>query len=691
MNCPALRTHRNAFARCLAILALAALAALATAASGHAAEPQADSLESAAQDAPLMGLSLEDLGRVKITSASKKEEPWFQTAAAVFVITSDDIRRSGARSIPQLLRVVPGLEVANIDGSKWAVAARGFNGRFSTKLLVLVDGHSIYTPLFTGVFWDAEETILDDIERIEVIRGPGATLWGTNAVNGVINIITKDSGDTQGALLSGTTGTSERGYVGGRAGGTLGTNSTYRVFGLGFTRKALPSAIGGPEMDDWRGGRGGFRVDWDPGPRDHVCVGGAAVANAEPQGVVRVQLEAPFMLNVVDNAKQSGEFLLARWTRQFDAHSELHVQANFDHTDRTEALGNEQRHTLDIDVQHNLRLASRHDIVWGANWRLTSDRIGSEQPLIQFTDEAMTETQGGLYVQDDLHTSDRRAALTLGVKVEKASFGDASLQPNARVSFAPSPSQAIWGSVARALRTPSRGERTVLLGMAAFPDLNTGLTVVPTYVGSPDRVNEELVAYEVGWRTRVTPRFTADLALFRHHYENLLVITPGQTSMVMLGSTPYLRMPLLTAGTGGADEDGAEVALWFSPTNPWRLRGSYTYALLERHDPPSAVANGAASPGLPPRHRGVLESQLELTRQWSFDQTVRYVDPLPKSTVPAYTELDLRLSWRPAPTLKLTLEGANLLHDRHAEYSRDVLYLPAEVERSGSLHLGVRF
>jgi iron complex outermembrane recepter protein len=632
----------------------------------------------------LMGLSLEELANVKVSSVSKREEPWFQAPAAVYVITSADIERSGARSIPEILRLVPGMEVSRIDADKWAVSARGFNDRFAMKLLVLVDGHSVYTQLFSGVFWDAQETTVDDIERIEVIRGPGATLWGANSINGVINIITKDSQESGGALVRASSGSVERGYVAGSVGGDLGVRSTFRLFALGFQRDVYPDLLDGAHDGDWRAGRAGLRVDWNPDAKTHVTFSGSLQKQRAVQALSMASLAPPYATHTRDHVRHEGQTAMSRWTRTFNPRSEATLQLNYDHSDRHEGLAHWRQHTLDVDLQQSFVLNANHETIVGASYRMYQDDIEASS-IATFPEPTCLEHFGGAFVHHEIHPASRRAALVLGTSVEKADFARGNIQPSARAWVMPTTSQVVWAGASRAVRTPSRGERGSETVLGAFPDASgSGLTIEPTMIGSNSLPDEMLTALEAGYRVHVGARLTMDVTIYRNHYTSLRSVRYGAPVVAFRDGVPYLKLPLLVGGDEENTGRGSEVSLWLDPASHWRLRAGYTYARMEHE-----AAGTSLVAGYPPRNSAWLHSLLDLDRHWSLDGTLRYKDALPTTPVPAFTEMDARLAWHPTSAVEVALLGENLLHDSHVEFCQDLWYDAAKIERS--VGISVRF
>ncbi|HSS44518.1 MAG TPA: TonB-dependent receptor, partial [Thermoanaerobaculia bacterium] len=394
----------------------------------------------------LKKLSLEELFEMEVTSVSKKPEKLSETAAAVHVVTDEDIRRSAAPSIPEALRDIPGIEVARVDSRQYAITARGFNGTTANKLLVLMDGRSLYTPLYSGVFWDAQDTLMEDIARIEVIRGPGATVWGANAVNGVINIISKSAEETQGLLVTGGGGNEERAFTGVRYGGKLGADAYFRVYGKYFDRNDSVRPNGQDANDQFQMGQGGFRVDWKP-RADQLFTLQSDVYDGSAEQPTAGDIDL------------KGGNLLGRWTRHFSANSDLQIQAYYDRTERNiPPIFGEKLDTLDLDVRHRFLPAGGHDVVWGFGYRHTNDKVNNS-PALAFLPPNQTRQLATAFVQDEITLVESRLHLTLGSKIEHNDYTGFEYEPSGRLAWTPSKEQTIWAAISRAVRAPSRIDR----------------------------------------------------------------------------------------------------------------------------------------------------------------------------------------------------------------------------------------
>src|SRR2546428_2410267 len=585
----------------------------------------------------LKKLSIEQLMNLQVTSVSKRPERLSQTASAIQVITQEDIRRSGASSLAEALRLAANLQVAQVDSRQWAISGRGFNGTTANKLLVLIDGRTVYTPLFSGVFWDVQEVPLADIDRIEVISGPGATLWGANAVNGVINVVTKDAKDTQGLLLSGGGGTEQRGFGTVRYGAALGSSVRARIYGRGFDRDAMALPSGQDAADDWHLWQGGFRMDWDAATVSRVTLQGDLSGGRTGQPSPAADIAV------------SGGNVVAKWSHTISERSSLAAQLYYDRTHRDiPGLFGEDLDTYDVDAQHGTRLGTRHDVVWGLGYRLINDRIVNSSFLAFLPAHVAREWFTG-FVQDEIALVPNRLHVALGTKIEHNDYTGFEIQPSGRVNWRLSPSGTLWAAVSRALRTPSRIDR----------DLFARVSPTSVLAGGPGFHSEEELAYELGFRHQ-QGSVALSVATFYSRYHGLR-------------SVEQLHPPAadtLVIGNGQDGESfGAELTADYRVTDRWRLRAGYTE--LRVHvwpNPGSTDRSGGASESHTPDRQFFLNSSVDLPADLSFDAGLRAIADISNQQVPGYAELNARLSWQPMPTLDLSLVGQSLLHRLHVEF-----------------------
>lgn len=605
----------------------------------------------------LLELSIEELSNIQVTSASRRPEPLSEAASAIFVITANDIRRSGATSIPEALRLAPGLHVARLDARRWAISARGFNGEFANKLLVQIDGRSVYTPVHSGVNWDVQDVLLEDVERIEVIRGPGATQWGANAVNGVINIITKSAHETRGGYLTAGAGTEQRGWFGARWDDALGDYGSYRVYGKYFRRDEsdLPDDAGGG-ADDWWQGRVGFRADWNaPGP-DRFRLSGdlyqAGISRLFP--VVTSSPAEPSQPQWRDNRNRGGN-LLGSWTHEPSETNKYSLQAYVDWTEADPLIVDERVITFDIDFQNDLRPSDDHHVVWGVGYRRIRDDFDNEF-TVAFDPSSRTTDLVSAFVQDSIRLSDT-VSLTLGSKLEHNDYSGGEIQPSVRIVWVPNESHTVWGAISRAVRTPSRAESDVTIQV-----VQPGPTVV-RYTGNPALDAERLVAYELGYRVSPTASLFVDATIFHHDYDNLVDVEAGTPFVESDPPPTHTVLPATFVNRGEAEARGLEVAARWQASRRWRLDLTYSYLKVEQ-----SAASGDTE-GNNPRHQAGLFSQFDLTDTVQLDGWLRHVDDLGELGISDYTELDLRFGWKVRPATQLSLVGQNLLDAEHREFS----------------------
>lgn len=634
----------------------------------------------------LVTLSIEDLMDIRVTSVSKKAQRLSEAAAAVFVISGDDLRRSGARSIPEALRMVPGLQVARIDASTWAVSSRGFNGRFADKLLVLMDGRSVYTPLYSGVFWNLQDTLMEDIERIEVIRGPGATLWGANAVNGVINIITKNAADTLGGVVTVGGGTLERGFGGARYGFSLGRSTSLRLYGKYHDRNDGVYADGNNARDGWHAVRGGFRLDSEPGGHDSFTLQGDLYDGRAGWTLVAPILVPPYRAIADYPDKFSGGNLLGRWTHEFSDSAEMSLQVYYDRTSQHIGQFREDRDTADFDFQHRFKAGKRQEIIWGLGYRFSHDRITNMQP-VTFFPESRDDNLFTAFLQDDVTLVEDLLRLTIGAKFEHNDYSGFELQPNVRLLWTPGAGHTVWAAVSRAVRIPSRADGGIFFYNDTYPPLSQynpdPLPLRTAIISSPNFRSEELLAYELGYRVQPLGNLSFDVATFFNTYKRLRNVEPLAPLYPDVPSPHYLLAYMAHNNMRG-ETWGIEATADWNPLDWWRLVASYTF--LDTHigycgEIPD-LYNKAAIEGRSPKHQFSLRSQTDLGRNVALDLWLRYVGRLPDLQIGSYVTFDARLAWKPVAGLELSLVGRNLCHARHQEFKPEfITTVPTAVER----------
>jgi len=619
----------------------------------------------------LTELSLAELAALEVTTVGRTPETRAHTPAAVFVITQQDIRRSGATTLAEALRLAPGVQVSRIGASQWAIGLRGFASRLARSMLVLIDGRSVYTPLFAGTYWEVQDVLLEDVDRIEVIRGPGGTLWGANAVNGVINVITRSARDTHGTYLEGGGGNEERGFGAARWGGALGPHADLRVYAKYFDRG--PSFHpDGDDFDAWHVAQGGFRIDGGSGPRAFTLQGDLYAGRAGERASFAAY-EPPFARTVDGQAHLGGGNLRGQWQRTLAEGSDFGVQAYYDHTHRAEPTFTEDRDTGDVDAQYRLTLGA-HQLLSGLGVRL-SRGVTTGVPTVAFHPPIRTDELFSGFVQDRIDLVPDRFTLTLGTKVERNNYSGFELQPGARALWMPRPHQSVWAAVSRAVRTPSRVER----------DLDVTFSLDPTrplfgrLVGDQGFIPERVLAYEAGYRLQLRERAFVDLALFHNEYTRLLSLEPGAASVEAGPTGPRTVVPFVLANGIRGQAEGAELAADLRVSRAWRLHGAYSFLNVDLRPTGGSrdTTTEASTEGSSPRHRILLRSSLTVGTV-QLDAAFRRVSALPAQDVPAYSSLNARAAWRAWTALEIALVGQDLLRALGREFGGCL-----EIERSG--------
>lgn len=627
-------------------------------------------------------LSLEELMSIEVTSVSGLAQEWFRSPAAVYVLTHGDIRRSGHKSIPELLRLVPGVSVARLDDSRWAVSTRGFGSLFSNKLLVLIDGRVVYDPMFSGTLWDVQDVVTEDLDRIEVIRGPGATLWGANAVNGVINVTTKSAKDTQGFYLNLGAGDEEQGFGTVRYGGKINDATYFRVWMKYANHDNFTTPSGGDSPDDWDMTQGGLRTDIEgPEKIDLTLQAGLYDSNQVGESFSRATRGHLTYATVVGDGRISGENFLARLKHDDPAGHGWSVQAYYDQTSRV--AGNNvvvRRDTFDLDGRHYFKLGHWNDVIWGLGYRFTRDRTDPTTVLLFLPISRGIDTMMG-FVQDTVTIVPDRLSVMVGSKFEYNDYTGFEYQPSGRLSWTPNTNNTVWAAVSRPVRTPSRVEDDLQF-VSAFVD--TGLAAggppsrvfVPIMTLGNDAIeSEEVTAYEMGYRVRVTEDLSLDLATYYNEYENLVVlVSQGPTTNQFQNA-------------GAGESYGGELALSCNVTPNWHFTASYSYLdiYLRGGLPGSSDFHS-------PRHMAGVASYWDITPDLELNSALYYVDSLSGLGIDSYIRLDLGMTWRPIANLELSAWGQNLLDPSHPESRHDVFVAtPTEIERSLFFEVTLRY
>jgi iron complex outermembrane receptor protein len=615
----------------------------------------------------LTQMSIEDLMNLEVTSGAKKEESLQRTAAAIFVITSEDIRRSGATNLPDVLRMAPGLDVAQVNGNVWAVSSRGFNNAFANKMLVLVDGRTVYSPAFSGVFWDAQDILLANVERIEVISGPGAALWGTNAVNGVINIITKDSAKTQGGMVTGAGGNVVGGYGAGQYGGQLPGGGTYRIFAKGFSTESEPGNPGQGPQDGWNLEHGGFRADWILNSRDSLTVEGDLFRTfGQGTTTFTTSLTPLIFAPLPGGLEDHGGNILARWKRAITPSSEISLQVYYDRESGDAGFVAGTSNTVDVEFQHHFSAGKRHDIVWGVDYR--EIQINTSGGIsVAFTPPRSIEHLGSGFFQDQIELVPGRLRLTLGGRVQREYTTQFDFQPDARLLWTPAKRQAVWLAASRALRGDSPSDTTVRALLSPVPG-PSGLLIVPEAFGNPMIRPEAEIAFQAGYRVQISSSISVSASAYLNHYTRLKGESAG--APILEGGTgiPFLLLPEIENNRIDGETHGIEFFGNWKPVSIWKLSGGFTWLDGEFRDgstnpPPNTTATTLNSP----HHQFSIRSTLDLPHRFEFDSALYRVGPVDAMAVPGYYRLDARIGWRVGEHAEFSVVGQNLLSSSHFE------------------------
>lgn len=634
-----------------------------------------------AQDASYLSLSLEDLTNIEVTSVSKKSEKASEAAAAIYVITNEDLIRSGAINVAEALRMVPGMQVAHTGAAQWAVSSRGFNDQFANKLLVLIDGRSVYTPNFSGVWWDVQNVVLEDVERIEVIRGPGASLWGANAVNGVINVITKKAKDTQGSFVTAGAGSNRLAFGTARHGGKLGPNGHYRIYAKHDQIDEARASTGNIGVDDeWNISQAGFRADIDGGDgKTSLTLQGDAYTSEQEQVYQPPIPTLPFQTSVLDDQTVLGANLMAKWNRVISERSNFSLQGYVDFAQRDISFVNLTNVTVDLDMQHDMKVSDWHQMTWGVGVRYLDDELEGG-PFLRFDPVSRDRFELSGFMQSKFEVVED-LSLTLGTKLEYNEFTEVEIQPSARTAYLIDDDQTLWASVSRAVRTPSRSARDLINVVSPVPALGNALAIRS---GSESAESEQLIAYEIGYRAQPTNHFALDMTAFYNQYSDLIVNQVG-TPFNVIGDPNFgnfLQVPITLANGGEADAYGFEAAFNYNPFEWWKLAASYNFIKLDVDSNGQATATNASTT---PQQQVNMRSYLQLAEGMQFDQALYYVDQFaPSSTVsiPDYWRLDLRFAVQLKDHLQFSIVGQNLLDPEHPEFSQFLYNGLTQVPRS---------
>jgi len=620
-------------------------------------------------------LSLEELLATEITSVAGRAESILETPAAVTIITREEIRRSGHTSVVEALRLAPGVQVSRISANVWAVSVRGFNSRFSDKLLVLVDGRAVYNDLFAGVYWDENDIPIDEVQHIEVIRGPGATIWGANAVNGVINIVTRKAVAGEGARVEGVYGEETSSSLLLRYGDAISDGLRYRVFARALDHEEFELEDGSDAGDDWDQRRFGLRLDaepWEGGTlffQSHYYEGDS--------GTLQVQksLTAPFSSDIVYDDRITGGHAILALEHGDPVEDWWRLQLLYDQAARRNPDNEQVRQTFEVDLRHRWSWGDRHRLIAGLGYRYRDDEIDGSF-TVDFDPDSRSTEKYSAFIQDNILLTPETWELMLGTKVEENDYSGTEIQPAARLRWSPSERRTWWAAVSHAVRTPARLDEDIRFTLAVVPPPLAPIPTPARLLGYPGIDPEELDAFELGHRARVGERWNFDVTLFYFLYQDLITIGGP-------ASSPFDQS---FQNAGDAVSYGGEVSALFDVAPGWRLSGSWSYLVIDGKDAADQEEDDH------PPNMAQLRSQWNPSEHFEVDASLSYVDRVPGPDVPSYFRLDLGLTWRPNDTWEVSLRGQNLTEESHLEGVDPFLQgALVEVERGAYLQVACEF
>lgn len=617
----------------------------------------------------LKNLSLAELGNLKVTTVSKEPQEVWRTTAAIYVITQEDIHRSGATTIPEALRLAPGVEVARINSNEWSIGIRGFGSNLTRDVLVLIDGRNVYSTLLAGTYWNVQNLMMQDVDRIEVIRGPGGIIWGPNALNGVINIITKNTKDTQGEIVSVAGGNVDQGLASVRYGGNNGQGVNYRVYGMGFDR-GPEYHVSGPEYDNWRAVQGGGRVDIISGPRDDLTIQADIYDEGAGESVTATTYTPPYSQVLDGTSRLSGGNILMHWRRVQAPGKDFYIQAYYDRTNRHELNFADLRDTYDADFLDRFRLPGSQQISWGAGMRFSRGTNPTIVSGLYFTPPTRTDELFTGFLQDEISPLRDRLSISLGTKLIKTNYTGVQFQPTVRLLWTPTRTETLWAAFSHALRTPSDAERA--FNLTGYIGTANGLPFFARFGPNPNFHSEEMNGYEIGYRHLFRENVYVDIASFYNHYGDLF--SEDIIGAPFLENSPAPPHYLLPADFGNGlvgTTRGVEVSPEWRPMAFWRLRASYSFLQMELRRGTNSLDVGTApiTEGSSPRHEATLTSGLDFSKALSLDLTFRYESRLPSQDIRAYTTADTRFDWHARSGLMFSVVGQNLFQPYHFEYA----------------------
>jgi iron complex outermembrane recepter protein len=636
------------------------------------------------QGMDLTTMNIEDLMNIEVSSVSRRQEKLSRTASAVFVIGPEDIRNSGALNIPDVLRMVPGVEVAQLTSNSWAISVRGFDSRFSNKLLILLDGRAVYTPTIGGVFWDVLNLPLEDIERIEVIRGPGGSVWGANAVDGVINIITAKASDTHGGLVSAGGGNLEQGFRTVQYGGNWANKVDYRIYTKYENDGHLPNSAGQGGGDGWHLLNGGFRADSQLSTHDELAIQGSIYSGEENIPAIQLASISSSIPKFTDApANLSGGYLQSVWNHTFSPRAGTTLEVSYGTYQRDDAL-REGRKTVDIEFQHHLQWGHRQNILWGLSGQYTSSNsIGSF--FVSLSPPSAKDYLFSSFVQDEIVLVPNRLYLTIGTKLERNYYTSWAAMPSARVAWLINDQHMLWAAYSRPIRTPAETDVALRSNVSEFMGPG-GLPAVIEITGNPNYGNETLTAYEMGYRTTVWKKLSFDFAAYYNDYTDQQTTEPGAPFLQVTPAPLHLILPLVFGNLMRGEAHGFEISTNWKPAHRWSVSPGYAFEEIHMHIAPTSrdTTSVAIAEGSSPRHSAQLRSHVDLSHGLEWSASAFFVAQLSSENIPAYTRIDTQLSWKWRERGTFSLVGQNLQQDHHFEFQDSLHSINAnQAKRSG--------
>ena len=626
----------------------------------------------------LTELSLEDLMNVEVTLPSRKAEKLSKSTAAIFVLTHEDIERSGALCLPDLLRLIPGIQVSQLDANKWGISSRGGNSILANKLLVLIDGRSVYTPVFSGVTWESQDLLLENIDRIEVIRGPGGSLWGANAVNGVINIITKQAKETQGTTITTGTGTHNKIMTSIIQGGRIDQNSYYQLYFKTHHRDMFELGNGQDAYDQWHMNRIGFQVDLESFSNSALNFQGSIFDGKANQTLDTSGMWTEIFQHPKNQIKNRGGYVMAQFNHQISRYSEMTAQLSYDRLERIDynLLGGKYDQ-IDFDFQHQKVINWKHTLLWGGGYRWIQDKIDSTG-LGYFIPASRKYQVINAFIQDHIQINRDIFRLTIGSKFEYNDFSGFEIQPSFRGLYTPNEEMTTWFAVSRAVRTPSRGDHDFSVIYQQSDTMHVQLRGTDTFQA------EQVIAYELGQRWYPDKKLSIDITAFLMRYNNLRSFEPKWTDTYYAAEHPDIRIrPFDAENNLKTTTTGVELVSDAYIIPNWRLRSSYSFLNLDVDLSSSANLIADKSRGQNAQHKAYLWNSWEMNEQITADAIVRFVGKLTALNIPDYVTGDVQISWHPNNHFNLTLIGRNLFENLHIEHKELLIAIvPSYIERS---------